>query len=252
MRTHLGLTALLLLLAGAVVSVVDSAGPLPAARAADAAAKKNDAPYVKLPATLTSRPNRYFKLKCDSNCRSLKWIIPDGLESFPFDGDVPRPPEVQLLVGDVGTYKVQVYGALGDQASDIATCVVTIGTAPPGPGPAPNPLTAALQAAYNQDTDADKAASLEFLQEVYAGMASQAATWTDVKTNGDAMTKIRTKVDKSAANADGLAPGQVVNLRKAIATDFVAKFGTTETAPIGLAALQAELNNVAGALVGVK
>lgn len=99
---------------------------------------------VVLPKTLTARPNKFFCLKAKGNCKTIRWIIPDTLDQL--------PPEIQLndkhavvLEGPTGTYSVSAYGALGDDVSELATCVVTIGTPPdppppgPGPGPGPNP-----------------------------------------------------------------------------------------------------------------
>jgi len=127
---------------------------------------------------------------------------------------------------------------------------VTIGTPPPPTPPTPaDPLTAALQAGYNLDTDSDRAASLAFLQQVYAGMVSLVPGWTDVKTNADALNKIKGAVQ---APGVGLSATQVQNLRKAIAADFVAKFGTVGTTPIALPALATEVAAIANALKGVK
>lgn len=210
------------------------------------------APYVKLPATKTAKPSRYFCIKPDTNCTQVKWIIPSGLDKL--DPEIPiKDQNVAVLIGDTGTYIVQCYGALGDQASDIASCTVTIGTTPPTPpGPSPdsgNDLTAGFQSAYNQDKDSDKATSLEFLQGVYSGLASQAASWTDVHTNGDALNKIKSVV---SAPTVGLSGTQVVNLRKAIAAEMVKVFGSDSTTAIVLATLASELNHIAVGLKGVK
>lgn len=235
-----------LLVGGAAFPVVT---PPPAAQAQ----KKAENPYVRLPGKKTAKPNRYFCLKPDAtNCTNIKWIIPAGLDKL--DPEIPvKDSNVAVLIGDSGTYTVQAYGALGDQASDIASCVVTIGTPPPPIPPTPpvppSPLTAALQAAYNLDTDSDKANSLAFLQSVYAGLESVVPSWTDVKTNADALAKIKAVVQTPGV---GLNATQVQNLRKAIAADFAKVFGTTGTTPITLAALGTEIAAVANALKGVK
>lgn len=208
------------------------------------------APYLNLPKTKTAKPNRYFCLKPDTNCKSIKWIIPAGLDKL--DPEIPiKDANVLVIVGDTGTYTVQAYGALGDQATDIASCVITIGEppAPPTPPAPPSALTAALQAGYTLDTDADRAKSLAFLQAAYQGMASQATTWTTVKTNADALAVMKAVVQ---APSVGLTAAQLVNLRKAIAAELVKVFGATPTTPIGLAALATELGNIATALMGVK
>lgn len=215
--------------------------------------KKDDGPVVELPDTITAKPNRYFHIRATTNCASIKWIIPDGLEQL--DPSIPlKDSFLIVLIGDTGTYKVQCYGALDNQASDIASCTVTIGSptppgpTPPGPTP-PSSLTAAFQTAYNKDTDADKATSLQFLQGVYEGLGQLAPTWTDVKTNGDAQARISAVVQ---APNSGLNANQVVNLRTAIATEFVSKFGSDMATPIVLTTLAAEFNTIATALKGVK
>lgn len=218
------------------------------------------APSVKLPATV-SVTNRagIFTLTPDTNCSAVKWIIPGGLSR---SVDIPlKNPLSILLIGDDGTYTVSCYGALGDVASDIASCVVTIGTpAPPPPPvpPAPSALTQALQTAFNLDTDADKATSLAFLQGMYPGMAAQLkqtpvpAGWAAVKTVGDASTLIHSLVAQSATNAGGLTAAQLVNLRKALQAEMVSKFGSTATTPIDLSALATELATIGAALKAVK
>lgn len=206
-----------------------------------------DAPYVKLPDKLTVKPNRYFKIKADTNCKQVKWVLPGGLDSFPFGADIPQPPNIQVLIGDSGTYTIQAYGALGDQVSDIATCTVTVGTPPP-PTPPPSALTETFQTAYSQDTDTDRAASLDFLIAAYSSMASAAPGWTTIHTNADALKQMQTVISAPT----GLKPTQVKNLRTAIAAEFTKVFGTTSTALIDLTALAAELSKISNALKGVK
>jgi hypothetical protein len=94
-------------------------------------------PYVKLPASLTAPPNVYFALKPDTNCKALKWIIPAGLTPFPVE--LLKDPNTKVLCGPAGVYVIQAYGAAGDQASDLASCTVTIGAPAPAPGPNPAP-----------------------------------------------------------------------------------------------------------------
>jgi hypothetical protein len=238
------------------LAVVASIGGKPArpafvADAGAAAAAKADAPTLTLPKTKTVKVGRTFYICPQTNCTAIKWIIPNGLEQ---DTEIVLKDKLAVaLVGDsAGVYAVSCYGTLGDVLTDPAICTVTIGTppppVPPTPPTPPSPLTAALQAGYSLDTDADKAASLEFLQQVYAGMVPLVPTWTDVKTNGDALATLKVVID----SPNGLKPTQVVNLRKAIAADFAAKFGTAANTPIDLTALAAELTAVATALKGVK
>lgn len=214
------------------------------------------AAYLKLPATKKAKAGRYFCIKPDTNCTTVKWVTPNGLD--PIDPEIQlKDANVGVFTGDAGTYVVQAYGALAGQATDLASCTVTITgpvpPTPPAPPPVPpapvNPLTAGFQAAYNLDTEANRATSLQFLQGVYNGMAVQSSTWTTIKTNGDALTMIKSVVD---APVVGLTATELVNLRKAIAAEMAKTFGTTTTTPITLTALTAELANIAGSLQGVK
>lgn len=216
--------------------------------------RKSEAPTVTLPATKTAKPNRYFCLRAAGNCTSIKWIIPSGLDKLDPEIQI-KDPNVAVLIGDTGTYVVQAYGALGDLASDIASCTVTISNSPgptpppgPGPGPAPDALAQALQKSYAQDKDADRATSLQFLQGVYAGMAELAPTWTSVKTVADAFAMMKGVVE---APSVGLPADKVANLRKAIAAELIQALGTSSTAPITLPTLTTEIQKIATALKGI-
>lgn len=209
-------------------------------------------PELTLPKTKTAKPNRYFCIKPTTNCKTVKWIVPAGLDQI--DPEIPLKDTLAVvLIGDTGTYTVQAYGALGDQASDIASCAVTIGTppppAPPVPPTPPNPLTAALQAAYNLDADADKATSLKFLVNVYTGMMQIVKDWATVNTVADAVTTMSGIIQSPGV---GLNNTQVLNLRKAIMADFVSTFGSVGTKPIALSDLAMWVGKISTALAGVK
>ena len=70
-----------------------------------------------------------------------------------------------------------------------------------------------------------------------------------MKTNGDAIAKMRSIIQSPGI---GLNVTQVQNLRKAIAAEFAAKFGTSAAAAIDLTALANELKAIGAALLGVK
>lgn len=216
--------------------------------------KKDDAPSVTLPATKTVKANRYFFLRATTNCTSIKWIIPSGLEQL--------DPEIQLkdpnaigLIGDTGTYTVQCYGALAGQASDLASCVVTIGSPPPPTPPtpptppAPSALTTALQTAYNSDTDSNKSTCLQWLQTCFTELAKDAPTWT-ATTVAQASAIIQQTT--GAATGPLTAPSVVKNLRSALQTELTKVFGSDASAAVDLKALTAELSTIATALGGVK
>lgn len=124
---------------------------------------------------------------------------------------------------------------------------------PPGPGPQPpptptDPLTLALQAAYAMDTDADRAASLTFLQGAYRGMARAAPGLAENKTTADWSAYMKFVVE---APAVGLPVGKADHLRKAIAAEFVSAWGA-KAVPLAAADAAKEMQKVADSLSGLK
>lgn len=237
MRRLTPAAACLLLLAGhaAITAQAPPAPPAPP-----------PAPYVKLPATKAARPGRYFCLKVDSNCKSIRWLIPAGLEQLDPEIPVKDAPFAVVLIGDAGTYTVSAYGALGDVATDVASCVVTIGTPPPPAPPVPpaptDPFAAALQAAYATETAPAKAAVAAAWATVYseaAGMLGTANTVADLLS------------DINAARA-ATSPGQLPAVDKVIAAELTAAFGTDGSKPLDRAAAKAELAKIAAALGALK
>ena len=142
---------------------------------------------------------------------------------------------------------------------------VDMGT-PPTPGPNPNPptpedpLTASIQAAYNLDADADKATSLGYLKLVYAGMS--VSPMTNLKTNADALAWVKgivqnqaidPKTGKPVGFLPPTTPGtQILNVRKAIATDFITSMTAAPTAPLDTTKFMAEIGRIATSLSKVK
>lgn len=117
---------------------------------------------------------------------------------------------------------------------------------PPPPTPA-DPFTAALQAAYAADAAPDKAKSLGFLQSAYKGMA--AAVPATARTNADLFAWMKAVVE---APAVGLPADKLTGVRRAIAADLTAAFGTAPATPVDPIKAAAELSRVAAALAGVR
>ncbi len=201
---------------------------------------------ASVPCTIVASPADFLKITTIASPSTIRAKFIDG------DGTYQTK-----TFSDKFIYTVEAIGTGKSELIIVANGTVTRrcinavnGPLPPPTPPTPtDPLTKALQAGYDLDKDADKAASLAFLQQVYAGMVGLAPTWTAVKTNADALAQIKTIVTAPGA---GLTATQVVNLRKAIGANFAAKFGTTATTPIDLTALAAEFGKVAAGLKGVK
>ncbi len=101
-----------------------------------------DAPSLKLPASLNGDPNDFIQIAADTNCNVVVWRVVDpGLKLFPTN--LLRDTKTAVVTsGTPGRYRVWAVTALGGTPSDIAECVVVVGTpgpVPPGPGPGPGP-----------------------------------------------------------------------------------------------------------------
>jgi hypothetical protein len=114
---------------------------------------------VKLPAEIKAGPGEWIvvaPLEVDGG--KPKWRIDPGLQEVPLNRLLPPEMVAQLkgkvLRGDPGRYKVEAWNAKGDEASEIATCWISIGSpqpppvvppdnvvVPPGPTPGPREVT---------------------------------------------------------------------------------------------------------------
>lgn len=163
---------------------------------------------------------------------SPRWRLDPGLQEVRLDLLLP-PETLKQLRGKVvtalkdGRYKVEAWNARGDEASDIATCWVVIGTPGPGPGPDPNPpdppgpvdpLTRTLQAAYDQQKDAE---ALAFLQSLVS-QASKQVLGESVATSGQMLKSLW---EASRANIGLTRAGP---LRDAIADHLDPVLGTMD------------------------
>lgn len=133
-----------------------------------------------------------------------------------------------------------------------SVCIVTpIPPTPPTPPvpPAPmDPLTGLFQAGYTKDIDTDRAKSLAFLKGAYQGMAAQVVSRSDLKTNSDFVTWMKSVVE---APGVGLTATQIKGLRMAIGNELALSWGTT-LAPLSPAAAAIELQKISNALNGVQ
>lgn len=147
--------------------------------------------------------------------------------------DLKREKKAIAIACKPGRYRVEAWTSFNDEPSKIyMTTVVVHGQIPPPepPGPLPppippvDPLTAKLQAAYTLDTGtvAEKTAQRTAMIGLYLAMADHTADKGITKL-GDLLGDYR----KVAAS---LAPGVLVNTRKAVAAEVTAVFGASEAA----------------------
>ncbi len=102
-----------------------------------------DAPSLKLPASLNGDPGDFIQIAADTNGTTVVWRAVDpGLKLFPTN--LLRDTRTAVVTArEPGRYRVWAVTALGGVPSEIAECVVVVGTPgpppPPGPGPGPTP-----------------------------------------------------------------------------------------------------------------
>lgn len=197
-------------------------------------------PYLKLPATKVAKPNRYFCLRPDTNCKSVKWVVPAGLDRL--DPEIPvKDTDALVLIGDAGTYTVQAYGALGDKATDLASCVVTVGVPPPTPPPGPvDTFTAAVQQAYAAETSPTKAADAAKLTNLFLAAVGH-VDLPNVMTTADLLSDL-----KSTLTA--FVPGALPQVKVVLVSELTRAFGATGSQPLDKAAAKVELKRIAAAL----
>ncbi len=212
-----------------------------------------DAPSLKLPASLNGDTNDFIQIAADTNGNVVVWRVVDpGLKLFPTN--LLRDTKTAVVTsGTPGKYRVWAVTALGGVPSEIAECVVVVGTPVPPPPPPPGPvsdLTKALQAAYA--LDGPDQPSLTMLTALYSGMAISVQT-PDViaKTGGTNAGTAKWCKETIEAPITNLGTTKLLNVRKAIAVEVGGKWGA-KVAPLTPADASKELAAIADALRGVK
>jgi hypothetical protein len=149
---------------------------------------------VKLPAEVKGEAGAFIKVPAETDGKEVRWYSPDkGLQVFPVE--LLRDSKTAVVTGAKGRYRLIAWTAKGDVPSDPAICTVIIGDVPPGPGPVPpdptDPLTKTLQAAFDKESAADKAALKASLTALYR-QASEVTNKPEIVTWGQLFTVIKT------------------------------------------------------------
>ena len=236
-----------LVLVGAPTVVPVSVSHRPAVARAQPSPGPVTPPYLKLPATKSAKVNRYFCLVPDTNCKSVKWVVPAGLDRL--DPEIPvKDTNALVVVGDAGVYTVQAYGALGDVATDIASCVVTVGTPPPPVPPTPpgpvDVFTAAVREAYAAEASPTKAADAAKLANLFLAAVGH-VDLPNVITTADLLSDLKTTLTS-------FTPGALPQVKVVLVSELTKAFGQAGLQPLDKAAAKAELQKVAAALGSLK
>jgi hypothetical protein len=170
-------------------------------------------PAISLPPEVPAQPGRIVKLAATTDGKLVRWqLASDDADLIPFpDGKTalfcsPKP----------GRFTVFAWTASGDEPSEAAKCVITVGEPQPIPPPKPvDSLAAEFRKLLAADSTADKLAHLVQLAALYREAVKYADS-PEVKTAGDLANRIR-------AAAATLIPGDaLIGIRKRIA-DEIAK-----------------------------
>lgn len=183
-----------------------------------------DDAVLALPKTWEARPYTFFVLKPTTNCKSVKWVVPAGVNVLPPEIPVSDPT---VLIGTAGpgTYTISAYGAKGDEATDLATCTLTV--ADPTPPPPADPLSAAVSAAYSKETAPTKRDHALLMAALYRQAAAGPVKDQSLKTVGDLFNVLKTA-------AGNLIPADALPLvRAAIAAELAKVLPTSAAALLG-------------------
>jgi len=161
-----------------------------------------EAPVVKLPPTVYVKPGAVVKLTADTKCKTVKWFsCSPNLQVIPYDS------KSVIIAGPPGTHRLVGYTAHYNTPSDPAICDIVIGDDPgPGPGPGPGPTPPAdpflttLNAAFAQETSADKAAKLQQLKALYSEFATTTVNDSNVKTTGQLLSTMHMRTQSVIGN----------------------------------------------------
>lgn len=185
------------------------------------------------------------------------WTLPTGVVGTTDDNvltvtDAPFGDSAITVLAVTITITVDAKGVVTKTTTkDNGSVVLTNGVVPPPPPVPADPLTAAFQAAYALDTDANKATSLVFLAGVYKGLAGQVGARTDLTTNALIVAWMKTAIQSPPLAAGvGLTSTQMIQLRTAIGTELAKSWGTA-TVAVAPADAATELLKIANALAGV-
>jgi hypothetical protein len=118
---------------------------------------------LKVPERVTGEPGAFLVVKADTDGTACRWLALDaGLNVFPPDMLTDKRATV-VTAHRAGRYRLLCYTAVGNEPSEPALCLIVVGEPGPEPGPGPgpgpgpeppaptDPLTKALQAAYDAD-----------------------------------------------------------------------------------------------------
>jgi hypothetical protein len=192
---------------------------------------------LKVPERVTGEPGAFLVVKADTDGTACRWLALDaGLNVFPPDMLTDKRATV-VTAHRAGRYRLLCYTAVGNEPSEPALCLIVVGEPGPEPGPGPgpgpgpeppaptDPLTKAVQAAYDADAGPEKKRQKDALAALYR-QAVKTAEDQSLKTAAD-LLGILQKARQSLLPDAALLP-----LRQVISKELNAALGTKPDAAL--------------------
>lgn len=165
-------------------------------------------PTISLPPEISAPPGRIVKLAATTDGKLVRWLLAnEDADLVPF----PDGKTALFCSPKAGRFTVFAWTAAGDEPSEAAKCVITVGDEPP-PKPV-DALAAEFRNLLAADGGAAKLANLVQLAALYRE-AVKYADHSEVKTAGELATRIR------AAAASLIPAGALTGVRKRIAEEI--------------------------------
>lgn len=214
---------------------------------------------LQLPKEVTGLRETPIDIIADTKGKAVRWRAVDPGIVLLWDLPDLRANKKAIVLGcRPGRYRVEAWSSINDEPTPIVACTVIISE--PNPPPLPpdpkpplpepvDPLMAKFQTAYDADAapPAAKKGQLVLMIGLYQAMAEHAGDKT-IKSTGDLLS------DYKATAGKVLLPGLLVELRRVIAAEIAAAFGTDSIALDDATRKKAidHFDKIAKALGGVK
>lgn len=202
-------------------------------------------PDITVVVTKKGRLNRYLAIRVETKGEVVLWRALDAGLEFIDPDFAPRDPKMTGVITDTpGKYRLIAITSIPDKDGKCrpASCEFVVefeGTKPTPPDPPPqpvDPLVKRLQDAFLLDpaTPAAKIAQRDAIVGLYEAMAVHTNTKIKDKDGKDTQEySVKTvgdlKMDMDNTARALLAPGVLVDCRKAIASEVAAVLGATQT-----------------------
>ncbi|HYF24299.1 MAG TPA: hypothetical protein VD931_01030 [Baekduia sp.] len=190
-------------------------------------------PAVKLPETVKAAPGALVKVRADTACKGLVWILPESVAPEQWDA-CDDGKRLNLVAPASGSVTVYCVAAVEKDKAFVAKCVIVVDGPPKPPPPSPtDPFAAELKALYAADATPDKAKHAKALAELYR-LGVKAAADATIATGG----QLGAVLQDAAASLLEESPDALKATRQRVGAELRARLGDP-AAPLTPATRQA-------------